>query len=206
MPGAEDKELGGNLIELGRIVSAYGLAGWVKIAPYSAQTQVLLNVKSWWLKAPVPDLGKAGAPARARQYKVLTCRPQGAGLVARLDGLSDRDQAEAMKGRTIWVPRADFPPPDSDEYYWVDLIGCQLFGEDHNGQSCLIGKVTDVIDNGAHAVLCVQRATVDAEGKVVPQKDGKDRYTEVLVPFVGAHIQSVDIANKRLESNWPVEF
>ncbi|MEO9122322.1 MAG: ribosome maturation factor RimM [Burkholderiaceae bacterium] len=206
MPGNENEGFGDNLIELGRIVSAYGLAGWVKIQPYSAQTQVLLKVKSWWLKAPVPALGKTGVSVHSRQCKVLTCRPQGAGLVARLEGLSDRDRAEDMKGHTIWVPRADFPSPDSDEYYWVDLIGCQLFGEDRDGQSRLIGKVADVIDNGAHAVLCVQRTTLDAEGGLIPQKDDKDRFIEVLVPFVGAHVQSVDIVNKRLESNWPVEF
>lgn len=206
MPGNKDEGFGGNLIELGHIVSAYGLAGWVKIQPYSAQTQVLLKVKSWWLRAPAPASGKTGPLARLRQCKVLTCRPQGASLVARLDGVSDRDQAEAMKGHTIWVPRADFPPPDSDEYYWVDLIGCQLFGEDREGQSCLIGKVVDVIDNGAHAVLCVERATLDPEGGLVPQKDVKGRSIEVLVPFVSAHVQSVDIVNKRLESNWPVEF
>lgn len=206
MPGNKDEGFGDDLIELGRIVSAYGLAGWVKIQPYSAQTQVLLKVKSWWLKAPVPVLGKAGASARSRQCKVLTCRPQGASLVARLDGLSDRDQAEAMKGYTVWVARADFPPPDSDEYYWVDLIDCRLFGEDRDGQSRLIGKVVDVMDNGAHAVLCVERATLDPVGGLIPQKDAEDRPIEVLVPFVSAHVQSVDIANKRLESNWPVEF
>lgn len=206
MPGNTDEGSGDNLIELGHIVSAYGLAGWVKIHPYSAQTQVLLKAKSWWLKAPAPVLGKAGASARSRPCKVLTCRPQGASLVARLDGLSDRDQAEAMKGYTIWVPRADFPPPDSDEYYWVDLIGCQLFGEDRDGQSRLIGEVVDVIDNGAHAVLCVERAILDPGGALIPQKDAKGHSIEVLVPFVSAHVQSVDITHKRLESNWPVEF
>lgn len=206
MPGDEKEGFDDDLVELGRIVSAYGLAGWVKIQPHSVQTEVLPKVKSWWLKAPVSPLGKAGALARPRRCKVLTCRPQGASLVARLDGVADRDQAEAMKGYTIWVSRADFPQPDPDEYYWVDLIGCQLLGEDQAGQQALIGKVVDVIDNGAHAVLCVARATLDQAGALTLLKDDKGRTIEVLVPFVNAHVQSVDIVNKRLESNWPVEF
>lgn len=110
-----------------------------------------------------------------------------------------------MKGHTVWAPRSDFPSADDDEYYWVDLIGCQLFGE-LDGQPALIGKVIDVVDNGAHALLRVARATLDANGELVLMENEKGRAIEVLVPFVSAHVHTVDIANKRLDSNWPVEF
>ena len=193
-----------DLVELGRIVSAYGVRGWVKIQPHSANAQVLLAAKTWWLKAPVPT-GSTGALPSAFAADVIACRPQGSTVVAELSAVADRDHAEAMKGHTVWVPRADFPSAEDDEYYWVDLIDCQLYGE-LEGRPALIGKVIDVVDNGAHALLRVARATIGPDGELVLMQNDKGRSIDVLVPFVSAHVHTVDIANKRLESNWPVEF
>ncbi|TAL81140.1 MAG: ribosome maturation factor RimM [Candidimonas sp.] len=205
MPGNRDKVAPEDLVELGRIVSAYGIMGWVKIAPHSAQAEVLLAAKGWWLKAPVPILGDAGASSHAQAARVLDCRTQGATLVAQLDLAPDRNGAEALKGYTVWVSRGLFPPSADDEYYWVDLIGCRLFGQS-NGQSSLIGEVLEVIDNGAHAVLRVGRAVIGEQGALTFLPGSGGRALEVLVPFVRAHVQAVDILGKRIESDWPVEF
>jgi 16S rRNA processing protein RimM len=205
MPSDADAGAPDDLIELGRIVSAYGIKGWVKIQPHSTQAEVLLKASTWWLRAPLSSLEESGVLSRALPAKVLACRPQGLTVVANLDTVPDRDRAEAMKGHTVWVPRAAFPKPDPDEYYWVDLIDCRLFGL-LDDQPALIGKVIEVLDNGAHAVLRVARAAQDQQGGLVLQKNDKGRYVEILVPFVNAHVHTVDIANKRLESNWPVEL
>ena len=193
-----------DLVELGRIVSAYGVRGWVKVQPHSTNSQVLLAAKTWWLKAPALK-ASTGALPLAFHTHVAASRPQGATVVAQIDAASDRDLAEALKGHTVWVPRADFPAADDDEYYWVDLIGCSLFGE-YEGSTMILGQVIDVIDNGAHAVLRVARATLDASGELNFMQTDKGKTLEVLVPFVSAHVHTVDIAAKRLESNWPVEF
>src|SRR5690606_33570992 len=163
-----------DLIELGRIVSAYGVQGWVKIQPHSSRAEVLLQSKDWWLKAPVPLTGGAGAFAPPRPAKVMAARPQGLTVVARLDAAPDRNAAEALKGHTVWVSRALFPSEDDDEYYWVDLIGCQLFGE-ADGRQQLIGQVVNVSDNGAHALLHVARARIEEDGQVTLLKNQKGR-------------------------------
>lgn len=191
-----------DLVELGRIVSAYGVRGWVKVQPYSADAAVLLAAKTWWLKAPLP-VGRQGAFSVAAPAGVLASRPQGATIVAQLDSISQREAAEALKGHTVWVPRADFPPSDDDEYYWVDLVGCQFFGE-QDGRSVLMGQVSEVLDNGAHAILRIARLAESGNG-LTPVLTAKGKPAEVLVPFVRAHVHTVDIANKRLESNWPAE-
>jgi len=196
----------GDLVELGRIVSAYGVRGWVKVQPHSSQAEVLLQAAQWWLKAPVSPLGEAGAFSRPLAAAVLAARPQGASVVAQLDLAPDRDAAEALKGHTVWAPRFAFPPAQDDEYYWVDLIGCRLYGLADNGDKALIGEVVEVSDNGAHAVLHVARAREDAQGGLVLLRNQKGRTIDVLVPFVQAHVPVVDIAGKRLESDWPVEF
>src|SRR5690606_3056585 len=152
----------------------YGVKGWIKIQPHSAQADALLQVRTWWIKAPVSAAKGTGAFARAAQ--VLAARTHGATVVAQIDLAPDRDVAASLKACTVWVPRSQFPPAAEDEYYWVDLIGCHLFGESDaavQGASVLIGVVQDVIDNGAHAVLRVARATLDPEGQAVFLRNAK---------------------------------
>lgn len=206
MTGAYSGDPPQDLIELGRIVSAYGVQGWVKIQPHSSRAEVLLQCKDWWLKAPVPLAGGAGAFALPRRAEVAAARPQGSTVVARIDAAPDRNAAEALKGHTVWVSRSLFPSEDDDEYYWVDLIGCRLYGQAQDGGQELIGEVASVSDNGAHAVLHVARARVDADGGITVLQNQKGRPIEVLVPFVQAHVHTVDIAAKRLESDWPADF
>ena len=194
-----------DLVEVGRIAAAYGVKGWVKVLPYSAHADALLAARQWWLKAPVPP-GKTGAFSRPQLSRVVMSKRHGATVVAHLAAIPDRDRAEAHKGYAILVPRSSFPKADPDEYYWVDLVGCRLNGVDDDGNAVLIGKVSSVTDNGAHAVLHVARATDDGKGGLVPVLNDKGRPVEVLVPFVLAHVHTVDLPNKRLDSNWPVDL
>lgn len=206
---ATDTSPGGapdDLVELGRVVSAYGVRGWIKIQPHAANGQVLLGAKTWWLQTPAPLKGAGVSSSAARAVKVAASRMHSGTVVAQLAGMTDRDQAEALKGHTVSVPRSVFPAADDDEYYWVDLIGCRLFGEDDHNQPVLIGLVRNVIDNGAHAVLQVARATQADNGELQFLKTDKDRDIEVLVPFVSAHVHTVDIVHKTLHSNWPIDL
>lgn len=194
-----------DLVELGRIVSAYGVRGWVKVQPHAANGQVLLNAKTWWVKTPAPLKG-AGVLTSAQAVNISASRMHSGTVVAQLATVSDRDAAESLKGHTVSVPRSAFPAPDDDEYYWVDLVGCRLFGENDDHTPVLIGQVTGVIDNGAHAVLQVDRATQDGQEPLQFLLDDKGRTIQELVPFVNAHVHTVDLPNKMLHSNWPVDL
>jgi len=193
-----------DLVELGRVTGAYGLRGWVKIQPHAADSSALLSTREWWLRSPVAPMQPA-AMAPARPVKVLKSRTQGSTIVGGLQGVSDRDQAEQLRGSTVWVSRAAFPATENDEYYWVDLLGCAVHGE-HEGRSVLLGVVEDVMDNGVHAILRVARQALDEQGATVPVCDDKGRNVESLIPFVAAHVLAVDLANRRLDTNWPAEF
>ena len=193
-----------DLVELGRVAGAYGIRGWVKIQPHAAGSATLLKARTWWLRRSVaPTQAPEAAPATA--FDVLNSRTQGSTIVGSLQGIPDRTQAEKLRGCTVWVSRAAFPATQDDEYYWVDLIGCTLYGE-HEGRSVVLGVVDDVMDNGAHSVLQVKRHTLDEHGAVQPLLDEKGRQQETLVPFVAAHVHTVDLKNRRLDSNWPVDF
>lgn len=194
----------GDLVELGRISGAYGIHGWVRVRTHSAQDSTLLHAQHWWLKPPVPASG-AGGFALERQVQVAACRVHGDAIVARFTGMSDRTQAEGLKGWSVWVSRAGFAPLEPDEYYWIDLVGCRLYGDDH-GQQVLIGQVSAVTDNGAHGVLHVACAAEKPDGQLEFMLDKKGRQRETLVPFVAAHVHTVDLKNKQLFSNWPADL
>lgn len=203
-PAAGSSSQPSDLIELGKVVSAYGVRGWVKIQPHAAGSSALLGSRSWWLKAPQPLAG-SGALSVARQCAVVQSRTQGSTIVAQLEGVGDRTAAEGLKGYAVFVPRSQFPDTDPDEYYWVDLIGCRLFGQ-HDNQPVFIGTVVNVIDNGAHAVLQVEKQLLDTQGHAQPITGPSGKPAYVLVPFVSAHVHTVDLPGKRLESNWPADF
>lgn len=193
-----------DLVELGRISGAYGIRGWVKIQPHAAGSEALLRSRTWWLRRAVMPAHSGDAPP-AWSVQVEKSRTQGSTIVGSLKGITDRNDAEALRGCTVWVSRAKFPPVEEDEYYWVDLIGCLIYTE-QDGSSILLGIVDDVTDNGIHAVLRVKRLVENEQGETEPLLDAKGRQEETLVPFVAAHVHKVDLANRRLDSNWPVDF
>jgi 16S rRNA processing protein RimM len=195
-----------DLVEVGRVAMAHGVRGWLKIQPYSPQAEALLNAPVWWLKAPDSVL-EPGALSRLRGMTVQACRRQGGQfLVAQLAGVGDRDAAESLRAFTLWVPRAAFPAAEDDEYYWVDLIGCDFYGQAESGVPVLLGRVGQVLDNGAHAVLQVDCGFRDDAGVFQVRQDARGRPVQALVPFVAAHVHRVDLPNRRIDSDWPADF
>ena len=193
-----------DLVELGRVSGAYGIRGWIKIQPHAAGSAALLKSRSWWLRRTAAPV-HSGEASPAWLVKVLKSRTQGSTIVANLQDVIDRNDAEKLRGCTVWVSRAEFPAVEEDEYYWVDLIGCEVYGE-QDGSSVLLGVVEDVMDNGVHAILRVKRLAEDQHGELQALLDDKGKQVESLVPFVAAHVHTVDLGNRRLESNWPVDF
>lgn len=195
-----------DLVELGRITAAYGVKGWVKVQPHSAQANVLLSASEWWLTRPVPALARGVAASAPMSYKVLQARPQGATLVAQLAGVSDRDQAESLRCCGVLASRRLFPEPAQDEYYWVDLIGCAFYSN-ADGESVRVGLVEEVLDNRAHAVLrVIRQQSASPDGVFQAVLDAKGRPVEMLVPFVSAYIHDVDLTERRIDSSWPLDF
>lgn len=220
VPPAVDVNPPEDLVELGRIVEPFGVQGWLKIQAHS-QSDTLVKSKKWWLRKHDPRLAaQAGEPSWSGQTMcatVLSVKPHSGTLVASWSGVSDRDQADAWRNWSVWLPRSAFPATTDDEFYWVDLLGCEVTAEG----GVVLGKVAEVLDNGAHAILRVQRyaapGSEPAEGGVSDnpapgaepdpwQRDAKGRIQEVLVPFVDAFVGTVDIAAKRIDTTWPVDF
>ena len=191
-----------DLVPVARIGDAYGVQGMIKVIPFAAQESVLLDVKQWWLmRSDMQD--RALEPMR--DAKLVRSRSQGANIVARLSDVADRDQAQALKGTTIYISRADFPTADEDEFYWIDLVACLVYSRLEE-PAALIGEVTEVSDNGAHGVLHIMRQVIDADGERQDLLNAKGKAIETLIPFVKQTVPVVDIAARRIEADWPVDF
>lgn len=175
-----------DLVLVGYVSGAWGIQGWVRIRPYSADADALLHAKTWWLDKP--DF---------HDVDMLESKTHGGDVVARLMGIADRNAAEALKGATVKISRSHFPALDDDEFYWVDLIGLEV----ENLQGERLGVVQDLMDNGAHPILRVQ----------MPQEAGsggqlKDKPQEQLIPFVDAFVKNVDQQGKKITVDWGLDY
>ncbi len=182
-------------VEVGCIVDAWGIKGWIKIQPYAADPQALLASRCWFLKPPANALGpRPGTPGLPALLRIVQSKEHGDGIVAQAKEIADRSAAEALHGARIFVPRSCFPSADRDEYYWVDLIGLAV----SNRQGQLLGSVVGLLDTGAHSVLRVAPDPVP-EGKAAQE-------TERLIPFVAAYVDNVSLAERRIVVDWGLDY
>lgn len=168
------------MIVLGRITAPFGIKGWVRVHPFADDPAAWAKMRTWWL-APDADAVESGW----REAPVLTARVHGDAVVAQLDGVSDRDGAEALEKMYVGAPRSSMPPPDAGEYYWADLIGLAVVNE----ASVSLGKVANLLETGANDVLVV--------------RDGE---RERLLPFVEHVVREVDIPGRRIRVDWQLDW
>src|SRR5688500_12655947 len=102
--------MGDTLILVGRVAGAFGVRGEVRITSYTADPEALLDYKTLTREDGSPGLTLSAG------------RPHKGGVVARAAGIETREQAEALRGLKLFIPRDILPEPDEDEFYVTDLI------------------------------------------------------------------------------------
>jgi len=187
-------------VEVGLVVGAWGVKGWVRVRPYSSDPQALFSSRRWFLAdaassggGGVPKGGRGEGSALPAVLRVTDARAHGGDVVAAVREVSDRDAAQTLKGARIFVSRASFPTPQDDEFYWVDLIGLTVV----NRQGVVLGTVDSLLETGANAVLRVREAQA---------VDGAPAPRERLLPFVAAHVDRVDLAGRQILVDWDADF
>ncbi len=164
----------GSRVCLGAFAGAHGVRGLVRIKSF---TEVPEDVAAY---GPLSD------EAGDRSFRLtVTGRAKGA-VLAKVEGVADRDAAEALKGVRLYVERAALPPPEEeDTFYHADLIG--LRAESPQGEG--LGEVIAVQDYGSGPLLEVR----DQARK------------SAFYPFTRAVVPEVDIAGGRLVIDAPDE-
>lgn len=105
--------------------------------------------------------------ADGRSLTLRTIRPGPNGAVARFAELTNRTQAEALRGAQLTVPRSALPPLAEGEYYHVDLVGLPCVSD----AGAALGRIVAVENFGAGDILEIERpdepaAGADPEGAV----------------------------------------
>lgn len=186
LPGLEAAVLPADAIEVGRIADAWGIKGWFKVLPYSADPEALFSSKHWFL---LPSEKGAKTFSGVGQMSVKEAKTHSDTVVACASGVDDRNSAEALRGARIFVSRTHFPSAEKDEYYWVDLIGLIVI----NREGDSLGVVRELLSTGAQTVLVLD---YDHEGKLL----------ERMIPFVAVYVDEVDLAGRRILVDWQADY
>jgi len=158
------------LIELGIVGAPFGVRGWVKLRSYTEPPDRLLEHRSVQLR-----LGGAW-----RAYQIEASGRSGGQLTVKLVGVEDRDEAQALRGAPIGVPRSALPARDAKDFYRADLIGCEVV----NLKGVRLGVVQHFVEIPAHALMVVR---------------GEQEY---WVPAVPQHLRRVDLQARQVVVDW----
>ncbi|MDR2609831.1 MAG: ribosome maturation factor RimM [Clostridiales Family XIII bacterium] len=150
------------LIEIGKVSGAAGVKGEIKLYHYSGERERLAGIRELFFKSE----------EESEPYPVDSVRYVGNGKtpIIKSARIADRNAAEALVGKRVFVRQRDLAPLDEDSYYVRDLIGAEVYGADN----ALLGTVKEIVDNPAHDILVVERESGD-----------------FMLPFVDVFITSI---------------
>ncbi len=184
--GLEASELPADAVEVGRIADAWGIKGWFKVTPFSADSGALFSSKSWFL---LPAEKGARLFSGVVRVTIAEAKNHSGVVVASIKEVSDRNAAESLRGSRVFVPRACFPVTQENEYYWVDLIGLDVVNREGVG----LGQVKELLSTGAQTVLVIEY-----------EQDGKS--FDRMIPFVSVYIDDVDLPKRCISVDWQPDF
>ena len=157
---------------MGKIIGAHGIRGALKVYSYAESVESLTTQSRLILR---------DAECREMVYDLLDCRSHKQVLRIFLKNVDTRDQAEALVGCGVYIPKSGLPPLEDDTYYWHDLIGMAVFSEGNTP----LGHVREIIATGANDVYVVQA-------------DGEDQTGEILVPAIATVVIEIDVQRRRM--------
>jgi len=158
---------------LGHIAGVHGIRGWVKIHSLTEPREAIFEYQPWLL----------GEPQKA--VRVSEGKKHGNRLIALLEDIDTREQAEALIGKEIRVYREQLPELSGGQYYWADLVGLAVRLEDGRN----LGRIESILATGANDVMVV--------------KGDRER----LIPFVtDQYVKSVDLDAGIVLVDWDPDF
>ncbi|EOS92711.1 ribosome maturation factor RimM [Erwinia tracheiphila] len=171
-----------NPLIMGKMGSAYGIRGWLKVFSSTEDAESIFDYQPWFIQ-------------RASQWELIELegwKRHNQDMIIKVKGIDDRDAATLLTNCEIVVDSEQLPALDNGDYYWKDLIGCQVV----TTQGYELGRITDLMETGSNDVLVVKANLKDAFG-------AKER----LIPFLdGEVIKNVDLTTGTIEVDWDPGF
>lgn len=159
---------------IGAIAGAFGIAGEVRLKSFCSQPE------------DIASYGPLYSEDGTRQFRVTLTRPVAGGYGARIAGVTTREEAEALRGTSLFIDRTRLPSLPDDEFYHADLIGLEAV--DTGGEP--LGKVTAIHNHGA--------------GDIIEISSTRHK-SALLLPFTKLIVPNVDLAAGRLIVDLPEE-
>ena len=171
--------LASDKVIVGKIGAPYGVKGWVKINSYTEKPEGIFEYTPWFL-------------GEEKECSIDQWRTHGKSLVAKIEGVENRDDAERVKNLDIYINASQLPDLGDDGIYWRELTGMKVV----TTQGYDLGVVKEVFNTGANDVIHVKANVGDAFGQ-------KER----LLPFVYDEVvQEVDKEAKVIKVDWDPGF
>ncbi|MCB8746724.1 ribosome maturation factor RimM [Rhodoferax sp. U2-2l] len=186
LPGLEAADMPADAVEVGRIADAWGIKGWFKVLPYSADPEALFSSKCWFL---LPSEKGAKTFDGVGRLNIKEAKTHSGIVVASAHAVDDRTTADALRGARVFIAKSSFPTPQKDEYYWVDLIGLTVV----NREGLLLGQVRELLSTGPQTVLVIED---EAEGQPLQR----------MIPFVAVYVDDVDLVARRILVDWQPDY
>ena len=173
-------------VTVGKVNGLFGVKGWIKVFSDTQPRENILTYSPWFLKRD----------GQWQEFKLLTGKAHGKGVIAHLSGCIDRDVAAELVGSEIAIMREQLPKPAPGEYYWSDLKGLKV----SNLEGIELGYVDSMLETGANDVMVV----LNDDGEAGKATKGK---RERLIPFVTADtVQEVNIEQGYITVDWDEDF
>ena len=167
-------------VPVGKINGLFGVKGWIKVFSDTQPRENILNYSPWFLKRN----------GQWQEFKLLTGKSHGKGVIAQLAGCSDRDIAAELIGSQIAIKREQLPKASPGEYYWSDLKGLKVI----NLEGIDLGNVASMLETGANDVMVVHEF-------------GKKGKKERLIPFVTEDtVHEVNLEQGYITVDWDADF
>lgn len=156
--------MGEDFIAIGRVSKPHGVKGEIRIAYFNPEDpQFFSHYQMIYLQGDEKSL---------HPYRLLTVRPHKKFILAQLEGIQSRAEAEQLRGKVVLIDPADLPPLEADEYYWQDILGMRVVSE--TGED--VGTIKEIVPTGSNDVYVVQKGA-----------------QEFLIPATKDVIMSIDI-------------
>lgn len=152
-------------ILIGKIVNVFGLSGEVKVYNYSGAEDRYEKLEQIF--------------AGGNRYRIQQVRHQKNMILLKLEGVDDRDAAERLRGKNVYMSEEELPELPENEHYIRDMIGMEVYDEP-TGR--IVGTLKDVLTERAQPVY------------VVNTEDGG----EVLIPGVPVFVKKIDETTRRI--------
>ena len=163
-----------DLICVGHILGSQGVKGWVRVFSNTSPRENIVSYSPWFIEQ--------GSVLNAT---AVQGRRQGKNVLASLEGIGDRSQADELTGCRIFIAAQQLPRLEVGEYYWSDLVGLSV----ETLQGDPLGVIASMMETGADDVMVLTGER------------------ERLIPFaIDRIVREVDLDNQRIVVDWSTEY